>query len=378
MRNLIWQTSPSFNYSQENQTMTDLFTPLKVGALELPNRIVMAPMTRNRAPETIPVPLMATYYGQRADAGLIITEGSQISTEGIGYPGTPGIHSAEQIKAWKTVTHAVHEKGGRIFLQLWHCGRASHPDFHGGERPVAPSAIAPAGKTFTYEGFKEFVTPRALSLDDIPRIIADYAKAAENAKQAGFDGVEIHAANGYLIDQFLRDSTNQRNDEYGGPIENRARFLLEVTEAVVKVWGNERVGLRLSPLNPFNDIKDSDPQATFRYTVKALNPFNLAYLHVTEMGAETPGLGGPTFNIKELRDIWQGVYITNGGYDKTKANVALEKNETDAVAFGVPYLANPDLVSRFHQDAELNIPNEKTFYMGEEKGYTDYPTLSPR
>ena len=358
--------------------MTDLFSPLKVGALELPNRIIMAPMTRNRAPETIPLPLTAKYYGQRADAGLIITEGSQISTQGIGYPGTPGIHSAEQVDAWKTVTHAAHEKGGRIFLQLWHCGRTSHPDFHGGEAPVAPSAIAPAGKTFTYEGMKEFVAPRTLSLSDISEIVSDYAKAADNAKQAGFDGVEIHAANGYLIDQFLRDSTNHRNDEYGGPIENRARFLLEVTEAVVKVWGSERVGLRLSPLNPFNDIKDSDPQATFHYAVNALNPFNLAYLHVTEMGAENPGLAGPAFNVKELRDIWQGVYFTNGGYDKIKANAALERNEADAVAFGVPYLANPDLVSRFQQDAKLNIPNEKTFYAGEEKGYTDYPTLSPR
>jgi len=358
--------------------MTDLFTPLKVGALELPNRIIMAPMTRNRSPETIPLSLTATYYGQRAEAGLIITEGSQISTQGIGYPGTPGIHSAEQIDAWKTVTQAVHDKGGRIFLQLWHCGRASHPDFHGGEAPVAPSAITPAGKTFTYEGMKEFVAPRALSLSDISEIVSDYAKAAENAKQAGFDGVEIHAANGYLIDQFLRDSTNHRNDEYGGSIKNRVRFLLEVTEAVVQIWGNERVGLRLSPLNPFNDIKDSDPQATFHYAVDALNPFNLAYLHVTEMGTENPGLAGPIFNVKELRDIWQGIYITNGGYDKTKANAALEKNEADAVAFGVPYLANPDLVSRFQQDAKLNIPNEETFYAGEEKGYTDYPTLSSR
>ncbi|MBL4608572.1 MAG: alkene reductase [Pseudomonadales bacterium] len=355
--------------------MTDLFTPLSIGAMALPNRIIMAPMTRNRAPESIPVPLMATYYSQRAEAGLLITEGSQISTEAVGYPGTPGIHTDAQVDGWKLVTDAVHAKGGRIFLQLWHCGRASHPDFHGGKLPVAPSAIAPTGKTFTYEGLKDFVSPRALDTSEIPRVVSDYASAAKNALSAGFDGVEIHAANGYLIDQFLRDGCNQRSDHYGGSVENRARFLMEVTEAVVNVCGSDKVGLRLSPLNPFNDIQDSDPQTTFTYAVKALNRFHLAYLHVTEMGAENPGLAGPSFDIQELRTLWEGVYIPNGGYDKARTNIALEANTADAVAFGMAYLANPDLVERFRKDAELNVANEKTLYVGGETGYTDYPFL---
>lgn len=355
--------------------MTDLFTPLTIGPHALPNRIFMAPMTRNRAPDTVPNALMRTYYTQRADAGLIITEGAQISPQGVGYPATPGIHTDAQVAGWKAITDAVHEQGGHIFCQLWHCGRISHPDFHGGELPVAPSAIRPEGQAFTYEGLKDFVTPRALVLEEIPGIVADYAHAATGAKRAGFDGVEIHAANGYLIDQFLRDGSNQRDDAYGGPVENRARFLLEVVEAVSEVWGAERVGVRLSPLNPFNDMRDSDPEATFTYAVQALNRFGLGYLHITEMGKETPGAAGPGFDLGILRETWQSVYITNGGYDKARANAAIASGAADAIAFGTLFLANPDLVTRFRLDAPLNEADPATFYGGDARGYTDYPLL---
>ena len=355
--------------------MPDLFTPITIGNLELPNRVFMAPMTRNRAPDTVPTELMKTYYAQRAEAGLIISEGSQISPQGIGYPATPGIHSDEQVAGWKAVTDAVHERGGHLFCQLWHCGRVSHPDFHGGELPVAPSAIRPAGQAFTPEGLKDFVTPRALEIEEIPGIVADYAHAAECAQRAGFDGVEIHVANGYLIDQFLRDGSNQRNDAYGGSIENRARFLLEVTEAVCDVLGADRVGVRLSPLQPFNDMRDSDPKATFSHAVEALNRFGLGYLHITEMGKEAPGVAGPPFDLGVLREIWQGVYITNAGYDKARANAAIANGAADAVAFGTLFIANPDLMTRFRRDAPLNEPDPDTFYGGGAHGYTDYPTL---
>jgi len=259
-----------------------LFEPLKLGPYTLPNRVFMAPMTRNRAPETIPTEMMAVYYGQRAGAGLIVTEGVQISPQGIGYPATPGIHTEEQVEGWKRVTGAVHERGGHIFLQLWHVGRISHPDYHNGELPVAPSAIAPEGKASTYKGPQPFVTPRALETDEIPAVIEQYAHAAENAKKAGFDGVEIHGANGYLVDEFLRNGSNQRTDRYGGPVENRVRFLLEVTAAVCDVWGGDRVAVRLSPLNPFNNMRDSNPEATFSYAVEQLNRFGLAYLHIRD------------------------------------------------------------------------------------------------
>ena len=355
--------------------MTDLFTPITIGPHTLPNRIFMAPMTRNRAPDRIPNALMQTYYAQRAGAGLIITEGSQISEQGIGYPATPGIHTDAQVAGWKAVTDAIHERGGHIFCQLWHCGRISHPDFHGGELPVAPSAIRPAGQAFTPEGPKDFVTPRALEIEEIPGIVADYAHAADCARRAGFDGVEIHAANGYLIDQFLRDGSNQREDAYGGPVKNRARFLLEVTEAVCEAIGSDRVGVRLSPRNPFNDMHDSDPEAIFSYATEALNRFGLAYLHVTEMDMGQPGAAGPEFDLGRLRRIWRGVFVANGGYDKARASAALERGAADAVAFGVLFLANPDLVERFRRDAPLNEPDPDTFYGGEAKGYIDYPAL---
>lgn len=355
--------------------MPDLFTPIRIGDLELPNRIFMAPMTRNRAPEGIPTPLMATYYRQRATAGLIISEGSPISARAVGYPATPGIYTDAQVDGWRQVTEAVHEAGGHIYCQLWHCGRVSHPDFHGGELPVAPSAIRPEGQAFTPEGLKDFVTPRALDVEEIPGIVADYAHAAECARRAGFDGVEIHGANGYLIDQFLRDGSNRREDAYGGSVENRARFLLEVIEAVCDVLGADRVGVRLSPLQPFNDMRDSDPETTFRYAVEALNRFGLGYLHITEMGKEAPGVAGPPFDLGVLRKIWQGVYITNAGYDKARANAAIASGAADAVAFGTLFIANPDLVERFRRDAPLNEPDPDTFYGGDAHGYTDYPTL---
>ena len=354
----------------------DLFTPLQMGPLLLPNRIVMAPLTRNRCIDTIPGPLQAEYYRQRASAAFIISEATQISPQGIGYPNTPGIYSPEQVAAWRQVTDAVHAAGGRMFLQLWHVGRISHPSLQpDGALPVAPSAIKPAGEAVTYEGLKTFVTPRALKLDEIPGLIDAYRQATLNAREAGFDGVEVHAANGYLLDQFLRDGTNRRTDQYGGSIENRARLLLEVLQAVTGAWQAERVGVRLSPLNPFNDIRDSNPEATFSYVVRALNRFGLAYLHVTEWGADKPGAAGPPFDLFRLREIYEGIYMTNGGYDKARANAVLAAGKTDLVAFGKLFLANPDLVERFAKDAPLNEPDESTFYGGDSHGYTDYPFL---
>ena len=341
----------------------------------LPNRVFMAPMTRNRAPDNIANAMMAEYYRQRASGGLLVTEGSQISEQAVGYPATPGIYSDAQVTGWKQVTDAVHEAGGHIYLQLWHCGRVSHPDFHGGEEAVAPSSIRPAGDAFTFEGLKPFETPRELSLSEIADVIEDYRKGAANSIAAGFDGVEIHGANGYLLDQFLRDGSNQRNDAYGGSLENRAKLILEVTEAVCAEVGADRVGIRLSPLQPFNDIKDSNPEATFSYVVEQLNRFGLAYLHVTEMGSEAPGAAGPAFDLGKLRAIWNGVYITNAGYDADKGNAAIAAGDADAIAFGVPFLANPDLVARLKAGAEFNAPDMDTFYGGDEHGYSDYPIL---
>lgn len=354
--------------------MTDLFTPLRLGRIDMPNRIVMAPLTRNRAAEgNIPHALNAKYYEQRATAGLIISEATQISPTAQGYPATPGIHSPEQVAGWKLVTSAIHAKGGRIVLQLWHVGRISHPSLlPNNVLPVAPSAIKPDGMAFTMEGMQPFVTPRALATEEIAGIVEDYRKAAQNALEAGFDGVEIHAANGYLIDQFLRDGSNHREDQYGGSIPNRSRFLLEVVTAVCQVWSADRVGVRISPVNPFNDMRDSNPQALFNHVAEVLNPFGLAYLHVMEIGThvdETP----PSFNFDELRRAYKGVYMANGGYSKATANAAIAGGRADCVAFGVPYLANPDLVERFAKDAPLNAADQNTFYGGDERGYTDYP-----
>jgi N-ethylmaleimide reductase len=354
----------------------NLFSPLKLGRLELPNRIVMAPLTRNRAamPGNVPQAINVTYYAQRASAGLIISEATPICEMGHGYPATPGIHSTEQIEGWKKVVDAVHAKGGRIFLQLWHVGRISHPSLlPGNALPVAPSAIKPDGQAFTYSGLQDFVTPRALEREEIPALIAEYRQAAENALEAGFDGIEVHAANGYLIDQFLRDGTNQRTDLYGGSIANRTRLLLEVVATVSKVWGANRVGVRLSPINSFNDMRDSYPQALFNQVADSLNPFGLAYLHVVEIGMT----GGETqpFDFAELRRAYRGNYMANGSYDKARGDAAIASGHADCVAYGVPFIANPDLVERFRTGAPLNAADQGTFYGGDEKGYTDYATL---
>lgn len=354
----------------------DLFSPVRLGRAELKNRMVMAPLTRNRAamPGNMPQEINATYYVQRASAGLIIAEATPISPMAHGYPATPGIHSAEQVAGWKNVVDAVHAAGGKIFLQLWHVGRISHPSLlPDGALPVAPSAIKPAGQTFTYTGLQDFVTPRALDADEIPAVIEDYRKAAENALAAGFDGVEVHAANGYLIDQFLRDSTNQRSDQYGGSIAHRTRLLLEVVATVSKVCGADRVGVRISPINQFNDLRDSYPQALFNHVAESLNPFNLAYLHVVE--ASMTADPAQPFDFAELRRAYRGNYMANGGYDKARGNAAIASGHADCVAYGVPFIANPDLVERFRKDAPLNAPDQNTFYGGGEQGYTDYPFL---
>ena len=353
----------------------DLFTPIDIGPYTLPNRICMAPMTRNRAPENVANELIARYYAQRASAGLIITEGSQISPQGVGYPATPGIHSEEQVEGWRIVTDAVHDKGGHIFLQLWHVGRISHPDYHGGEPPVAPSAIRPKGEAATCEGMKPFVTPRALESDEIEGIIKEYAKGAENALKAGFDGVEVHGANGYLLDQFLRDGTNKRRDRYGGSIENRARLHIEVTGAVVDVWGPERVGVRLSPSGTFNDMTDSDPLTTFTFLAGKLDRFDLAYLHIVDAMADDIRHGAKSVPLwrsgRHIKVCWWCVANT-----PARGGTRSQDGLSDAVAFGRPYIANPDLVERFKTGAPLNEPDLSTFYGGDEKGYIDYPALN--
>ncbi len=355
----------------------DLFSPIRIGDYDLRNRIFMAPMTRCRSVnDNVPNAMMAEYYAQRASAGLIITEGSQISTLGIGYPCTPGIHTPEQIDGWKMVTEAVHERGGRIFLQLWHVGRISHPAFHNGELPVSPSAIKPAGEIYTPEGMKPFETPRALSVDEIHEVVQEYVSAAKNAIKAGFDGVEVHGANGYLVDQFLRDGTNQRDDEYGGSIKNRARFLFDILRGICGAIGSERIGVRLSPSGTFNDMHDSNPQKHFVYIAQKLNAFDLAYLHIVDALEGDIRHGANVVELRLLREAYRGVLVTNGGYDKARGDSAIHNGEADAVAFGALYLANPDLPERFKADAELNTPDPQTYYTQDEKGYLDYPAMA--
>jgi N-ethylmaleimide reductase len=350
----------------------DLFSSYRLGDLVLANRIVMAPMTRSRAVEgNVPGPQAATYYGQRASAGLIVTEATQVSPQGVGYIRTPGIHSAKQVAGWQKVTDAVHQAGGKIFLQLWHVGRISHPDFHGGELPVAPSAIAADGTVFTAQGPKPMVTPRALALTEIPGVVAQFRTGAENARKAGFDGVEIHGANGYLLDQFTRDGTNRRTDAYGGGIQNRVRFPLEVVDAVVGVWGPGRVGYRISPNGAFNAMSDSNPRQTFSHLVEELNKRGVGYLHVVD-----PVTDGAKRLSPVLRKIFDQTTIVNGGFDLAAAQAAIASGEADLVAFGVPFLANPDLPERLRAGAGLNKPDQATFYGGEDKGYVDYPALS--
>ncbi len=348
-----------------------LFTPLAIGDLTLPNRIVMAPLTRNRAhPDgDVPHELHAEYYAQRAAAGLIVTEATQITPEGKGYVQTPGIYSPEQIAAWRKVTEAVHAKGGRIFLQLWHVGRISHVSLQpGGKQPVAPSPIAAKSQTFIATGFADVSEPRALDL------IEEYRKAAENAKAAGFDGIELHGANGYLIDQFLRDGTNKRTDAYGGSLENRTRLLAEVLDALTKIYPAKRVGVRFSPFSNFNDIADSDPMRTFAAAIARANDAGIGYLHLVE--GQTGGPRDfPPDAIARLRAGFDGAYMANNGYDREAAIRAVESGEADLIAFGKLFIANPDLVQRLEQDAPLNAPDESTFYGGDARGYTDYPTL---
>jgi N-ethylmaleimide reductase len=360
--------------------MTSLLSPIKLGRYDLPNRMVMAPLTRNRAAAgNVPQAMNAEYYAQRASAGLIITEASQISPQGLGYPATPGIYSPEQVEGWKRVTEAVHQRDGHIFLQLWHVGRISHPSLQpNSELPVAPSAIAPAGMASTYTGEQPFVTPRALETDEIPGIIDQYRQAAENALAAGFDGVEIHSANGYLLDQFLQDGSNQRLDQYGGSLENRTRLLLEVTESVVGVWGADRVGIRLSPSGTFNDMKDSNPAALFDHAVNALNPFGLAYVHLVEprWTSATPEADIDLLTVGHFREIYPGTLITAGGYDRQQGNAVIAAGKADLVAYGRLFISNPDLPERFAQDAPLNAYDRSTFYGGDEHGYTDYPALT--
>jgi N-ethylmaleimide reductase len=356
----------------------DLFAPCRLGPIELKNRLVMAPLTRSRAGAgNVPSDLAATYYAQRAGAGLIVTEATQAATSGQGYVATPGIHSEDQVAGWRRVTEAVHRAGGRIFVQLWHVGRISHPDFRNGEPPVAPSAIAPRGvQTFTAEGLKPIPTPRVLDAGEIPGIVQEFRRAAENARAAGFDGVEVHGANGYLLDQFLEDGTNQRTDDYGGSVENRARLLFEVLAAVSDVWGGARVGVRLSPGGTFNDMCDSDPQATFGYVVKRLATLELAYLHLIEPSQPCGEHPMPCLSARFFRPLYPGTLIVAGGYTRERANEVLKAGLADLVAFGQLYIANPDLAERFRSGAPLNAPNPDTFYGGGPEGYIDYPALA--
>ena len=354
----------------------DLFSPAQLGAISLKNRIVMAPLTRSRAPKEngVPQPMNVNYYQQRATAGLIVTEATPISAMGHGYPFLPGIYTDEQVAGWKKVVDTVHAKGGKMVLQLWHVGRISHPSLLPNHvLPVAPSAVKPAGQLYTYDGMLDFVEPRALDTSELPALVADYAHATQCALDAGFDGVEIHAANGYLLDQFLRDSTNKRSDNYGGSFENRARLLTDVIKAVVAVAGSDKVGIRLSPVNPFNDISDSNPQALFNYVVSELNQFNLAYLHVIEGDV---GGNAQAFDFVALRKLFKNAYMANLGYDKARGNAAIASGHADVIAYGVPFIANPDLVERYKINASLNEANPALFYGGDDKGYTDYPFLN--
>jgi N-ethylmaleimide reductase len=358
--------------------MSDVFTPIKLGRIEANNRIIMSSLTRNRAGAgNVPTDLVAEYYRQRASCGLILTEASPICPEGHGYPRTPGIYTAEQIAGWKKVTHAVHDAGGKIAIQLWHVGRISHPDLQPDHvAPVAPSAIKPAGQTFTGVGMKEFVTPRALETSEIQKLVGTYAQAAKNAMQAGFDGVEIHAGNGYLLDQFLRSGSNHRSDQYGGSKENRARFLLDIMTAVCEAIGHDRVGIRLSPVTAFNDMSDANPQETFEYVVTQLNRFNLAFLDILQGTGGAPKEQWLPFDYDTLRSIYKGNFIRNNGYDFNSAQNAIKSGAADAIAFGRMMLANPDLVERFRRGAALNAPDYEKLYVGEDKGYTDYPFMA--
>lgn len=359
-----------------------LFRPFTLGNLSLPNRVLMAPLTRSRSkqPGDIPWELNATYYAQRAGAGLIIAEATQVSPQGKGYAFTPGIHSDQQVEGWRKVTRAVHDAGGRILLQLWHVGRISRPELQpGGRKPVAPSAIRPEGaRTYIDEksGLVEVLEPRALSADEIPEIVEQFRHGAQNAKLAGFDGVEIHAANGYLLDQFIRSHSNRRKDEYGGSVENRLRFPMMVVDAVVEVWGGQRTGIRVSPTGTFNDMHDDDPVATYGVFAKNLNDAGIAFIEVVEdsfQGNEVDGR--PESVIQAIHKHFKGAYIGNGNYSAEEAGKRIDTGLCDLVTFGRLFISNPDLPERFRIGAPLNEYDEDTFYGGDERGYTDYPAL---
>ena len=372
--------------------MTTLFDPVQAGDLHLANRIAMAPLTRNRSPDAIPKDITATYYAQRATAGLLITEATAISHQGQGYADVPGLYGTEQLDGWKRVTEAVHARGGKIVTQLWHVGRISHNDLQPeGGKPVAPSAITAKSKTYLVDrasGKGQFVPtsePRALDASELPGIVHDYAAAARNAVEtAGFDGVEIHGANGYLLDQFLKTGANQRTDDYGGSIENRARLLLEATRAAVDAIGGGKVGIRLSPVTPANDIVDADPQPLFDYVIRQLAPLGLAYIHVIEGATGGPReVEGRPFDYAALKAAYReaggkGAWMVNNAYDGALAGKAVASGDADIVAFGKPFISNPDLVERLRQNAPLNAWDQSTFYGGGEKGYTDYPTLAEK
>jgi N-ethylmaleimide reductase len=352
-----------------------LLQTLQIGDLTLKNRVVMAPMTRNRTPDKgIPSAINATYYAQRASAGLIVTEATNVSRQAVGSPFTPGIYNQAQVAAWQQVTEQVHQQGGLIFCQLWHTGRVSHPVFQNDNLPVAPSAIKAEGKNFTHQGWQEYVTPRALSIAEIEAIVLDYKNAAQLAKEAGFDGVELHGAFGYLPNQFLSDASNTRDDEYGGSIENRSRFMLEIVEALISVWGSQRVGIRLAPSNVFNGVLDSDSPAIYGYLIKALDQLDLAYLSIMNTTLKTHDNPNFIYDVTAFcRDIFRGILITNTGFTKDTANDVLANNSADLVAFGVPYIANPDLVERFTNDIPLATAEKISFYGGGAEGYIDYP-----
>lgn len=353
----------------------DLFEPFPLGDLTLSNRMVMAPMTRNRADRHGRVtPMMVDYYRQRATAGLIITESTTVSPSAVGYPLTPGIHTRAQAASWRALTEAVHAEGARVFVQLQHCGRISHPSLLDGATPIAPSAIRPSGQAVTYDGPRDFPTPRALEPGEIVGVVEQFRHAAELARTAGFDGVELHAGNGYLLDQFLRDGTNQRTDSYGGTAANRMRLLTEILDAVCDVWPAGRVGVRLTPENSFNAMTDSDPQAHFEYYLRRLRPRALAYVHILEGDMATKTT---TLDYRALRDSHTGPVIANNGYDLPRAQAAIRTGAADLIAFGTPFLANPDLVHRFRENLPLAQADPSTFYGGDETGYTDYPPYQP-
>lgn len=366
---------------QKQNRNDPLFQELELGALTLPNRVLMAPLTRSRSsqPGDIPNDMNARYYRQRASAGLIISEAAQVSPQGKGYAFTPGIHSAEQIEGWRKVTDAVHAAGGRILLQLWHVGRISHPGLQpDGALPVAPSAIRPKAQTYISadSGMVDIPEPRALETGELPGIVEQFRQGAANAKAAGFDGVEIHAANGYLIDQFLRSRSNRRGDAYGGSAENRCRLALEITEAVTGVWGRERVGIRVSPTGSFNDMYDDNPVETYGVLARGLDRLGIAFIEVVEDSFQGNNASGrPEEVIDAIRAGFGGRYIANGGYSAGEARQRIESGRADAVTFGRLFIANPDLPERFAQNAALNEWDESTFYGGDERGYTDYPTL---